>query len=208
MNYLKYILPIFIVLLFLVISKKTQAQKFYYFENVKTGKSYRMHNQNLVFKIEVYNTDTAITKIYKEINCRIDSFSEDKLYTKNAIERIEIYFTNGYIKKTENRCTKKGRSATFSLRDSINISEIIEINDYSGFDDRYKLLRVFNQVVGLSLGLVTLVGPFVFNDYFKVVGISFVSWIPIFATSAILENKYLLNGNRSGKKTKWKLVYK
>lgn len=208
MKYLKNKLPIFIVLLFLVISKNTQAQKFYYFENVKTGKSYRMNNQNISFKTVVYNPESNISRIYKVINCIIDSSNGNTLYIKKAYERIEIFFSDGKIQKTENTFLTKEGSVKCNGIDTININDMIEVKDYSGVFDRHKFVRVATQVFLGSLGLVTVIGPFVFNEYFKVVGISFVSSIPIFISSAILQNKYILKGKKPNDKVKWKLVYR
>jgi hypothetical protein len=208
MKYFKNILTLYILVLFLITSKYTQAQKFYYFENIKTGKSYGMGQNQLYFKLEVGSNDSNVARIYKEINCSIDSFSETKLFISKFNERIEIFFKNGEVQTSVNSYTKKGYIASYSFKDSINVGDIIYVNDRSEFFNRYKFIKGFTQVVGVSLGLVTVVGPFVFNEYFKVVGISFVSSIPIFITSAILENKYILKGKKPNETIKWKLVYR
>jgi hypothetical protein len=208
MKNLRSIIPIFIVLLFLVNSNCANAQKFYYFENIKTGKSYRMSNKLLSFKLEIYNPDTNVTRIFKYVNCLIDSATENTLYIKKAYERTEIYFANSKIQKTESRYLEKGGSIKFNGIDSINVKDVIEVLDYSRDFDRYNFINYAVGTIIIGLGLVTIIGPFVFNEYFKVVGISFVSSIPIFITSAILQNKYILKGKKPNDKIKWKLVYR
>ena len=196
------------MLLFLVISKNTQAQKFYYFENVKTGKSYIIGQNQLFIKLEIISNDNNIARIYKEVNCSIDSVSETKLFISKTFERLEIFLKNGEVQTAVNNYTKKGYIVSYSFKDSLNVKDITYVNDKSEFFDRYKFVRSLTQIVGASLGLVTVIGPFVFNEYFKVVGISFISSIPIIIASAILENKYILKGKKPNDKVKWKLVYR
>ncbi|MES2727547.1 MAG: hypothetical protein V4643_10630 [Bacteroidota bacterium] len=208
MRYLKGTYKFFMVIQLIIASKYIHAQKCYYFENVKNGKSYGMGQNQLLFDLEIKSNDTNIDRIYKRIYCSVDSFSENQLFISKSNETIEIYFKNGEVQTAVNSFTKKGYIVSYSFKDSIYINDITKVNDRSEFFDRYKFVTSLAQVVGVSLGAIVIGGPFIFNDYFKVVGISFVSSIPIFITSGILQNTYILRGRKQGKEAKWRLVYK
>ena len=179
----------------------------YYIVNAKSGKSIKLAKYNLYLEVEYTPKDTSIKRVHKLIGCEIDSCNESVIYIYKYHEETETYYTNCRSTKSTYFYYQNNQHSAIVF-DSININEIVKVAS-NGAVTRSKFVNVAAPLSIIALGIVVVVGPFIFKEnYFSAIGISTISTIPFLATMAIFDNKFKLKHKDPIKKNFWFLEYR